>query len=127
MPRDETSMSVCPPTKSECVEEALEEVETGILDTKTSGSIGQKCYCLPACTEMKFPHTLSSSRMDMAKNLKLKNSLKEAISGLTDDNFIKDNIAVVHIFFENLHFLKHERGEVSSIATIFKVTHATSY
>ena len=31
----------------------------------------------------------------------------------TPDNFVRENIAIVHIYHENLHFLKHERGEVS--------------
>ena len=47
-----------------------------------------------------------------AKSLKFKSSLTEAIPDLTDDLFVRENIAIIHIYHENLHFLKHERGEV---------------
>ena len=47
-----------------------------------------------------------------AKSLKFKSSLTETIPDLTDDLFVRENIAIIHIYHENLHFLKHERGEV---------------
>ena len=107
MPRNEKEMSICAPSEDECVEEAIIEVETSILDTK-AGSIGAKCACLPACTEIKFSFTMSQSQASAVGPLKLPQSIKE---GMTD-TFVRDNVAIVHIFHEELHFLKHERGEV---------------
>ena len=64
------------------------------------------------CTEFKFAHSMTQGVLSNAKSLKFKSSLTEAIPDLTDDLFVRENIAIIHIYHENLHFLKHERGEV---------------
>jgi hypothetical protein len=76
------------------------------------GTIGAECACLPGCTEYKFTHAMSQGVLSDAKSLKLKDSLKEAIPNLANDIFVRDNIAIVHIYHENPHFLKNERGQV---------------
>ena len=55
---------------------------------------------------------MSQGVLSDAKSLKLKDSVKEAIPDLANDIFVKENIAIVHIYHENLHFLKNERGQV---------------
>ena len=111
MPRDANTMPICSPTKNECVEKAVETVEQTAFDT--TGSIGAKCACLPACTEFKFPFSMTQSELSIAKKLKLKTSLTEANPNLKNDNYVKENIAILHIYHENLHFIMQERGEVS--------------
>jgi hypothetical protein len=32
---------------------------------------------------------------------------------LTNDKFVKENVAIVHVYNQHLHFLKRKRGEVS--------------
>ena len=56
---------------------------------------------------------MTQSELSIAKKLKLRKDLKDSIPGLADDTFVKENIAILHIYHENLHFIKHERGEVS--------------
>ena len=110
MPRDSKTMPICSPAKLECEEEAIEYVETTAYDP--NGPL-QTCQCLPACSEMKFPFAMSQGKLDSAKNLKISSDLKAALPELNNDNFVKENWAIIHIYHENLHFLKHERGEVS--------------
>ena len=110
MPRDTNSMPICSPTKQKCVEEAIETVEQSAFDT--TGTIGAKCACLPACTELKFHHSMTQGILSNAKSLRLKKSLLDGYPKLKDDTFVRENIAVVHIYHENLYFLKHERNEV---------------
>ena len=118
MPRDANTMPICSPTKNECVEKAVETVEQTAFDT--TGSIGAKCACLPACTEFKFPFSMTQSELSIAKKLKLKTSLTEANPNLKNDNYVKENIAILHIYHENLHFIKQERGEVSAYCILFR-------
>ena len=56
---------------------------------------------------------MTQSELSIAKKLKLRKDLKEEMPNLTDDAFVKENIAILHIYHENLHFIKQERGEVS--------------
>ena len=71
------------------------------------------CNSKLACTEFKFPFSMTQSELSIAKKLKLKKELKEMMPNLTDDKFVKENIAMLHIYHENLHFIKQERAEVS--------------
>ena len=57
---------------------------------------------------------MTQSELSIAKKLKLKKELKETMPNLTDDKYVKENIAMLHIYHENLHFIKHERAEVST-------------
>ena len=56
---------------------------------------------------------MTQSELSIAKKLKLRKDLKKEMPNLTDDTFVKENIAILHIYHENLHFIKQERGEVS--------------
>ena len=111
MPRDTNSMKICSPNKQKCVEEAIGIVEQSAFDE--TGTIGAKCACLPACTELKFHHSMTQGILVNAKSLRLKKSLLDGYPNLKDDTFVRENIAVVHIYHENIYFLKHERTEVS--------------
>ena len=72
------------------------------------------CNSKLACTEFKFPFSMTQSELSNAKELKLRKELKEIMPNLTDDTYVKENIAMLHIYHENLHFIKHERAEVST-------------
>ena len=84
-----------------------------VFSWKTSG-IEMTCNSELACTEFKFPFSMTQSELTIAKNLKLRTELKEKIPDLTDDTYVKENIAILHIYHKNLHFIKKERGEVST-------------
>ena len=112
MPRDASNVSICSPSKTSCVEEAIELVETTAF--QPVGPVSE-CQCKPACTETTFPFSNTQGKLSRAENLKLKKELKNALPQLTDDNFIAENIAIVHIYHEALHFLKRQRGEVSQV------------
>ena len=58
---------------------------------------------------------MTQSELSVASNIKLRKELKDNIPSLADDTFVKENIAILHIYHEDLHFIKHERGEVSNI------------
>ena len=110
MPRDlDGSMPICGPNKNECVEESIETVEKAGYDSEGPVS---KCNCLPACNDMKFPAYTTSSKINKASLLKTSNALKTKVPGIKDDSYVKENIAILHIYHEELHFLKHERGQV---------------
>jgi hypothetical protein len=109
-------LSICSPAKIECIEESVEHVEQTGFDI--TGTIGAKCACLPACTEYKFPFSMTQSELSIAKELKLRKELKEIMPNLTDDTYVKENIAMLHIYHENLHFIKHERAELFSIVDL---------
>ena len=57
---------------------------------------------------------MTQSELSIAKELKLRKELKEIMPNLTDDTYVKENIAMLHIYHENLHFIKQERAEVST-------------
>jgi hypothetical protein len=73
MPRSAHDMPICSPDKAKCVEEAVELVEATAY--ALSGPV-KECECLSACTEMKFPYSLSSSKVSRAKGLHLSPTAK---------------------------------------------------
>ena len=109
MPRDANSMPICGPSKNECVKEALETVEKASYDS--NGPVSE-CNCLQSCTDMDFPTSLTTSRLSKAKLLKVSNEVKAKVPSITNDEFVTKNIAILHIYHNQLHFLKHERGQV---------------
>ena len=88
---------ICPPAKAKCVRKAIDEVKTTAHDP--NGPL-QKCKCSPACSEMEFPFTMSHGKLDKPELL--------ADLGLPDD-YVTENLAVVHIYHENIHFLKESQ------------------
>ena len=56
------------------------------------------CNSELACTEFKFPFSMTQSELSIAKNLKLRTELKEKIPDLTEDTYVKENIAILHIY-----------------------------
>ena len=110
MPRDlDGSMPICGPNKNECVDESIETVEKAGYDTE--GPVSE-CNCLPACNDMKFPTYTTTSKLNKAGLLKTSNALKTKVPGIKNNSYIKENIAILHIYHQELHFLKHERGQV---------------
>ena len=67
---------------------------------------------------------MTQSELSIAKKLKLRKDLKKEMPNLTDDAFVKENIAILHIYHENLHFIKQERGEVSKTQHPFDKNHS---
>ena len=49
------------------------------------------------------------------------NALKTKVPGIKDDSYVKENIAILHIYHEELHFLKHERGQVCLHVTVTQI------
>ena len=88
-------------------------MNNGNIQLKNSG-FEMTCNSKLACTEFKFPFSMTQSELNIAKKLKLGKELKERIPNLTNDTYVKENIALLHIYHENLHFIKQERGEVST-------------
>ena len=121
MPRDlDGSMPICGPNKNECVDESIETVEKAGYDTE--GPVSE-CNCLPACNDMKFPTYTTSSKINKAGLLKTSNALKTKVPGIKNNSYIKENIAILHVYHQELHFLKHERGQVclALLNTLFRV------
>ena len=58
---------------------------------------------------------MSNAVLSKANNLKFEDNVKEALPDLDNDDFVRDNVAVVHIYYENQHFLMHERGVVCTV------------
>ena len=94
---------------TECVKKAIKHVETTAYDP--NGPL-RKCHCMPACSEIEYPFSITQVKLDSAKSLQLSSELITALPQLDNDSFVKENLALVHIYHENLHFLKLERGEV---------------
>ena len=62
-------MPICAPEKSHCVDEAVTIVEEAAYDD--NHEINTQCRCLPACTDMEFPHENSVSRVKKSDMLSL--------------------------------------------------------
>ena len=58
---------------------------------------------------------MSNAVLSKANNLKFEDDVKDALPDLDKDDFVRDNIAVIHIYYENQHFLMHERGVVRTV------------
>ena len=117
MPRDEKTMPICGPKETPCIEEALEVVEKASHDP--NGPVKQ-CDCLPACNDMTFPTQMSTSKMNKANLLKVNTKLKGEVPAITGDEFVKNNVAILHVYHDQLFFLRFERGQVFSIFKFFK-------
>ena len=109
MPRNEKTMPICGPKETPCIEKALEVVEKASHDPH--GPVKQ-CDCLPACNDMTFPTQMSSSKMSRANLLKVETKLKDEVPNITEDEFIKNNIAILHVYHDQLFFLRFERQPV---------------
>ena len=129
MPRNPETTPICSPDKADCVHEALVIVEETAFDD--SRETVTNCQCLPGCTNIEYPHEYSNvklSRYDLLHIPKEKEGngacaiLHRPTSSLDifsdshpefkNDSFVHDNMAVLHIYFEKLHFIMHERGEL---------------
>ena len=109
MPRHE-DMPLCSPTKSKCIEESKKHVEeSNYLESHGSA---KECECLPACTEIHYPHETSISSVKYADMLHLDHDLLVEKPKYKNDTYINENLAIVHVYFKHLHFIKHERGQL---------------
>ena len=129
MPRNPDTTPICSPEKADCVHEALVIVEeTAFDDTRETVT---NCQCLPGCSNIEYPHEYSNvklSRYELLHIPKEKDGNKACnfvlLAGcwlilfsdshpeFKNDSFVHDNMAVLHIYFEKLHFIMHERGEL---------------
>ena len=105
---------VCSPAQAKCVRDEIYYVKTTAYDP--NGPL-QKCKCSPACSEMEFPFTMSQGKLDKPELLTDLGLPDE----FNDSTYVTENLAVVHIYHENIHFLKHERGEVRNEHLFIKV------
>ena len=112
MPRDEKNMPICGPKQTPCIEEALEVVEKASHDP--NGPVKQ-CDCLPSCNDMTFPTQMTTSKMTKANLLKVDAKLKSEVADITKDDFVKANVAILHVYHDQLFFLRFQRGEVRNL------------
>ena len=106
-------MDICSPSKSACVNEAVTKVEESAFEGSTTHGGGSiNCNCLPACTDLEFPHESSVSSLT-----------KDTLTYHLPDNYteadVQDNLAVVHIYLKHLHFLRRERGQLYGVIDFF--------
>jgi hypothetical protein len=86
-----------------------------------SGSGSRSAHCL-----------LVTQPIDWAEmGLKLKETHLPGASSLTplvfldkhpefkNDTFVENNLALLHIYFKDMHFMRHERGELYGIVDFF--------
>ncbi len=132
-------MPICAPEKSACVIEAIIEVEESAFDMEYSTNT--RCDCLPACTEMEFPHETSVSRLHKASLINVplekkggeaivrrcKNLLTVVLLACTlethpeynNDSYVENNLSLMHIYFKNMHFIRQQRGEFYGFVDFF--------
>ena len=116
MPRNPTRMPICQPSKSICVDEAVTKVEEAAfegaeaIDEGKPGEAGH-CECLPGCTDLEFPHESSVSTLT-------KETMTHQAPGTTDE-VVKENLAMIHIYFKHQHFLQRKRGQLYGVLDFF--------
>ena len=105
-PNSPDYVPVCSPDKLECITEAAHRVQEEAM-RKTSN-----CDCLPSCTSIGYPHEATTSSLKKASLLKLSKELLDAKPQYADDEYVKNNLAIVHIFFAEGHLMLHERSRL---------------
>ena len=108
MPRNPEFMDICSPEKTKCVMEALTVVEETAFDAEHDSH--RECHCLPSCADFEFPHMASMSRLNSGKMLHIDEDIVEARPHYKNETYVKRNLALVHVYFDKLHFISKERG-----------------
>lgn len=62
MPRNTSTMPICAPSKDSCVRQALAIEHETVYRSKQHGHI-EDCHCLPTCSDVTYPHDLSTSKI----------------------------------------------------------------
>lgn len=129
MPRDPDTTPICSPEKVECVHEAVIIVEeTAFIDSHTTET---NCQCLPSCTHIDYPHEYSMVKLrsdllhipEEIEGMGVKLSLlyvelktveapsSELHPEFKNQTYVANNLAVLHLYYNNLHFVTKERDE----------------
>ena len=65
---------------------------------------------------------MSNAVLSKANNLKFEDDVKEALPDLDKNAFVRDNIAVVHIYYENQHSKKNQPTQTGQLS--FKLSYS---
>ena len=122
MPKD-AQMPICPISKRDCINEEIEKVENNA--NKILSPDGN-CRCLPACTNIEYKHSITSSSIHFAQDLDLLPEHRKKMPSLNQDEFVRENVIGLHIYHKSLHFLTRNRGVVCVSNTFFKANHFKS-
>ena len=130
MPRNPDTTPICSPEKTDCVHEALTIVEqTAFDDSRVTVT---NCQCLPSCSNIEYPHDYSAAKLGRYNLLHIPhekegewkiykfvslrdqeyNPHPEGHPEFQNDTYVSNNLAVMHIYFDKLHFIMHQRGEL---------------
>ncbi len=88
MPRNPDEVQICSPQKVACIDEAVTTVEESAYDDAHL----TRCHCLPACSDMEYPHETSYGKIGRADAVSLPKSLKGHHIGSCDTS-ISVNLA----------------------------------
>ena len=89
MPRKFTNGSkICNRKKANCYEKVLYNIASSMVEEYSCN------YCLPACFEINYGREISSSKLGTGDFI-----TAEAIKKRGDAHYIRDNLAIIHIFF----------------------------
>ena len=109
MPKN-AQMPICPISKRNCIVEEIEKVENNANKILSPDGI---CRCLPACTNIEYKHSITSSTIQFAQDLDILPEHRKEMPSLNQDEFVRENVIGLHIYHKSLHFLTQNRGVVS--------------
>ena len=115
MPKD-AQMPICPISKRDCINEEIERVENNA--NKILSPDGN-CRCLPACTNIEYKYSITSSSIQFSQDLDILPEYRKKMPSLNQDEFVRENVIGLHIYHKSLHFLTRNRGVVCVSNTFF--------
>ncbi|XP_055696221.1 pickpocket protein 28-like [Lutzomyia longipalpis] len=98
MPKTEADIEICSLKDVECYENIKNAIK---------GNASFSCSCLPACHEIEYERRFSSGPLGVGKFL-----IKERFLNKFAPEFVRENIAVVHIYFASNTFHSFTKGEL---------------
>ncbi|XP_059083484.1 pickpocket protein 28-like [Tigriopus californicus] len=116
MPRNSKTMPICAPERHACVDRAIKIVQESAFDDKHAENT--ECNCLPPCSDFSYPHETSKSKLKAAL-LNLSQDLIKAHPEFLNESYVNHNLALVHLHFQNLHFIRHLRSELFGLTDFF--------
>jgi amiloride-sensitive sodium channel len=122
LPKD-VNTAICGKQEEGCAELARRFLEMMILDNDTSKSMTNwtkpNCHCLPGCNELSYSSSMTYGNIDPSfVTSKLYTNIKENF----DEKKIRENLAVVHIFYTNTQFLSYYKTEMYGLTEFLSST-----
>ncbi|CAO1385548.1 unnamed protein product [Diamesa serratosioi] len=100
MPRQFNGSKICNRQKATCYEKVLFSIGSTFSQDKT-------CSCLPACYEINYGRELSSAKLGTGAF-----QTAENIFAFRDENYVRDNLAIIHIYFVDNAFGGFTKSEL---------------